>query len=114
MKILSIVTLDRTNGHPHDDPTIPERMGRLVEEMRAKGALVDTGGRDTDMLELSVARKNGKITVTDGPFAEAKEVVGGFALLDVKDRADAIAWTNRFLDVLGSGTCYLHEVSPTP
>jgi hypothetical protein len=82
--------------------------------MRAKGALIDTGGRDNEMLELSVARKNGRTTVTDGPFAESKEVVGGFALLDVKDRADAIAWTNRFLEVLGEGTCYLHEVSPTP
>jgi hypothetical protein len=82
--------------------------------MRAKGALVDTGGRDADMLELSIVRKNGKTTVTDGPFAESKEVVGGFALLEVKDRDDAIAWTNRFLDVLGSGKCYLHEVSSTP
>jgi hypothetical protein len=114
MKILSIVTIDRASGHPHDDPTIPERMGRLIEEMRAKGALVDTGGRNTDMLELSIARNNGKTTVTDGPFAESKELVAGFALLEVKDRDDAIAWTNRFLDVLGSGTCYLHEVSPTP
>ena len=114
MKILSILTIDRTNGQPHDDPAMPERMGRLIEEMRAKGALVDTGGRDTDMLELSIARKNGKTTVTDGPFAESKEVVGGFAVLEVNDRDDAIAWTNRFLDVLGSGKCYLHEVSPTP
>lgn len=114
MKILSIVTLDRTNGHPHSDPELPQRMYELIEEMRGKGALVDTGGRDTDMLELSIARKNGHTTVTDGPFAESKEVVGGFAVLEVKDRADAIAWTNRFLDVLGEGTCYLHEVSPTP
>ncbi|HYL28120.1 MAG TPA: YciI family protein [Candidatus Nitrosotalea sp.] len=114
MKLLSIVTLDRTGGHPHDDPSIPERMGQLIAEMRAKGALVDTGGRDDEMLELSVARKNGRTTVTDGPFAESKEVVGGFALLDVKDRADAIAWTNRFLEILGDAKCYLHEVSPTP
>jgi hypothetical protein len=114
MKILSIATLDRAVGHPHEDPSIPERMAQLMAEMRAKGALIDTGGRDNEMLELSVARKNGRTTVTDGPFAESKEVVGGFALLDVKDRADAIAWTNRFLEVLGEGTCYLHEVSPTP
>lgn len=114
MKILSIVTADTVNGPPQCDPTIPERMDRLVQEMRAKGALVDTGGRSPDMLELSIVRKNGKTTITDGPFAESKEVVGGFALLEVKDRDDAIAWTNRFLDVLGSGTCYLHEVSTTP
>jgi hypothetical protein len=114
VKILSIVTIDPSNGHPHDDPSVPERMGNLIAEMRAKGALVDTGGRDTSMLELSVTRKNGRTNVTDGPFAESKEVVGGFAVFEVKDRAEAVAWTNRFLEILGEGTCHLHEVSPTP
>lgn len=115
MKLISILTLDRADAHPHASPETMERMGRLIEEMRAEGALIDTGGRRTDMMELSVTRKNGHTAVTDGPFAESKEVVGGFALFDAKDRADAVAWTKRFLDVLGSNaTCYLHEVSPTP
>lgn len=113
MKILSVLTIEPADFEPQDDPTMPEQMGRLMEEMRAKGVLLDTGGRGPDMLEFSIERKNGKTTVTDGPFAESKEVVGGFALLEVKDRADAIAWTNRFLD-LGAGKCYLYEVSPTP
>jgi hypothetical protein len=53
------------------------------------------------MLELSVMRNDGRTTVTDGPFAESKEVVGGFA--------------QRFLDVLGSdATCTLHEVTSAP
>lgn len=62
-------------------------------------------------LELRYSRKNGKDTVTDGPFTEAKEVVGGYALFEVKDRDDALAFTRRFLDVAGDGTCELHEVS---
>ena len=114
MKFISILTLDRADAHPHASPETIERMGRLIEEMRAEGALIDTGGRSTEMLELSVTRKNGRTAITDGPFAESKEVVGGFALMDVKDRDDAIGWTKRFLDVLGTGTCHLHEVSPTP
>lgn len=115
MKFISIVTVDPT-AHPHTSPSpeTMERMGKLIAEMRAEGALIDTGGRTPDMLELSVSRKNGSTTVIDGPFAESKEVVGGFALFDAKDRTDAVAWTERFLDVLGDGTCYLHEVSPTP
>jgi hypothetical protein len=92
-----------------------ERMAALIHQMRAQGALIDTGGRTTDMIELSVSRKNGRTSVTDGPFAESKEVVGGYALFDVKDRDAAIAWTNRFLETLGTdATCFLHEVSPTP
>ena len=114
MKVLSIMTLDaERNGPPSTDEM--EAMERLIAEMRSKGVLLDTGGRPGDMFELKVARKNGRSTVTDGPFAEAKEVVGGYALLEVKDRNDAVAWTNRFLDVIGDGvTCYVREVVSPP
>jgi hypothetical protein len=115
MRFISILTLDSTKPPPHSDPELIERMAKLIGEMRAEGALVDTGGRSTDMLELSVARKDGRHTVTDGPFSESKEVVGGFALFEVKDRESAVAWTNRFLETLGAdATCHLHEVAPAP
>jgi hypothetical protein len=114
MKFISIMVID-PEKHPHRSPEAMERMTKLIQEMRAEGALIDTGGRSTDMLELSVSRKDGKTTVTDGPFTEMKEVVGGFALFDVEDRDGAVAWTKRFLDTLGSdATCYLHEVMPSP
>jgi hypothetical protein len=98
MKFISIVTIDPAK-HPHASPETIERMGKLIAEMRAQGALLDTGGREGSMDE----------------FAESKEVVGGFALFEVENRDAALAWTNRFLDVLGGdATCYVHEVSPTP
>jgi hypothetical protein len=114
VKVLSIVTLDRNAPHTHENPDTPARMAALIAEMRAKGVLLDTGGRANEMLEMQITRKDGGLTVTDGPFAETKEVVGGYALLDVKDRDDAIAWTDRFLSLLGTGTCYLHEVVQAP
>lgn len=89
-------------------------MGVLINEMRNARVLIGTGGREPDMLELVVARKDGATAVTDGPFTESKEFVGGYALFEVKDRADAIAWTNRFLDLVGNATCHLHEVGSTP
>lgn len=114
MKVLSIMTLDPERNGPPDRDEI-ERMESLIAEMRAKGVLLDTGGRPGDMLEFKVARNDGRSTVTDGPFAEAKEVVGGYAVLEVKDYDDAIAWTNRFLDVIGDGvTCYVREVMSPP
>jgi len=114
MKVLSIMTLDGDrSGAPEPDEI--ERMERLIAEMRAKGVLLDTGGRPGDMLEFKVARKNGRSTVTDGPFAETKEVVGGYAVLEVDGYDDAIAWTDRFLDVIGDGvTCYVREVVSPP
>lgn len=114
MKFLSVMTIDpAAAGEPPSQEEI-QRMGEFIAEMKSKGVLIDTGGRMPEMLELRVARKNGTTTITDGPFTEAKEVVGGFALFDAKDRDDAVAWTNRFLDLIGNATCHLHEVDCTP
>ncbi|MGA8576858.1 MAG: YciI family protein [Candidatus Cybelea sp.] len=115
MRFISIMTLDRANTHPHESPEMTERMRKLVEEMRADGTLVDTGGRSNELLELRLTRKNGRTSVTDGPFSESKEVVGGYAVLELKDRKAAIAAATRFLETLGhDATCYLHEVYPSP
>ena len=110
MRILSIMTVEPSDVGPPSEAEI-EQMGKLIEEMRTAGVLVDTGGRMPGQFEATVRRKNGRITVSDGPFSEAKEVVGGYALFEVEDREAAIAWTNRFLDLVGDATCHLHEVS---
>jgi hypothetical protein len=114
MKVLSIMTIapSAASGPPTQEQI--ENMGALIAEMRGDGVLIDTGGRMPNMLELTVARNNGRTTITDGPFTEAKEVVGGYALLEVKDRDDAIALTNRFLALVGNATCHLHEVESSP
>ena len=84
MRFISILTFDPAKTNPHDLPEMMERMSKLVETMRREGTLVDTGGRDSDMIEFKVTRTNGRTAVTDGPFAEAKEVVGGYAVLEAK------------------------------
>lgn len=115
MRFLSILTLNRDDVHPHDSPEPTERMRKLIEEMRADGTLVDTGGRSNEQMELALKRQHGRTIVTDGPFAESKEVVGGYAVLELKDREAAIAAATRFLETLGfDATCYLHEVYPPP
>lgn len=113
MKILSI--LIHSQG-PVRDPGRQdfESMARLVHEMKSKGILLDTGGVMDNSLELRYTRSNGKDTVTDGPFTETKEVVGGYALMEVRDREEALEWTRRFLDLVGDATCQLHEVTPPP
>jgi hypothetical protein len=113
MRVLSVFTIDPSDLKPPSEETM-QRMGALIAEMRGKNVLIDTGGRSPDMLEISVSRKGGQSTITDGPFTESKELVGGFALFEVADRREAIDWTKRFLDIVGNATCYLHEVSATP
>jgi hypothetical protein len=111
VRIISIYTMDPKKSGKEPSQEQFEKMGALIAEFQSKGILIDTGGHSPDMLELRVTRNTGSTTVTDGPFTESKEVVGGYALMEVKDRDEAIALTKRFLDVAGDGTCTIHEVS---
>ena len=81
-----------------------ERMGQLIGEMAAKGVLVMTDGlQPTSKGAARVRRQGSKITVVDGPFTEAKEVVAGYAIMEVADWDEAIELTKRFLECAGEG-----------
>jgi hypothetical protein len=110
MRVLSIWSVDPSTKQP-PTPEQMQQMGELIADLKSQGVLIDTGGAMDGAMELRYSRKNGKDTVTDGPFAEAKEVVGGFALFEVANRDEALTFTRRFLDVAGDGTCELHEVT---
>jgi hypothetical protein len=88
-----------------------EAMGQLIGELMSAGVLLDTGGVSDGGSSLRVRRTGGKVTVTDGPFAESKELVGGFAVFKVNSKDEAIALTSRFLEIAGDGISELHEVS---
>lgn len=85
-------------------------MGQLIGELMSAGVLLDTGGVSDGGTSLRVQRNGGKVTVTDGPFTETKELIGGFAIFKVNSREEAIALTQRFLEIAGDGTSELHEV----
>jgi hypothetical protein len=110
MRILSYTTLN-PNGLTMPSQDEFEKMDAFIKELRERGILVETGGAIGDMMEIHFVRKDGKTTMTDGPFTETKEVVGGYAVMDVADKAQAIELTNRFLDLIGDGTVHVHEVS---
>ena len=57
---------------------------------------------------------DGKVAVTDGPFAEAKEVIGGYAVLEAKSKEEVVRLTKRFLDVAGQGTCEIYALYEMP
>ena len=113
MRILSIVT------RPESAPRIPtqeeiERTVALFSELAKGGALVDAGGTWPGLLEMQITRRAGDYSIVDGPFSEAKEVVGGYVLIEVPDREAAIALTRRILDVSGDGTFDLHQIVEGP
>jgi hypothetical protein len=74
-------------------------VGRLTEEMTSKGILVETGGLMPSSTGARLRLSGGKVTVTDGPFAEAKELIGGYAIVQVNSREEAIQLGKRFLQI---------------
>ena len=93
-------------------PTVEEMttMGKLVEEGMKAGWLLATEGCLPTALGARVRRSSGKLTVTDGPFTEAKEVVGGVAILQANSKEDAIELARQFLRVAGDGECELRQI----
>jgi hypothetical protein len=111
MRVISIFTLDPSKAGPPSPEAICN-MNELITEMTAAGVLVDTGGvAPTGNCWRVKGDGRGPIAVTDGPFAEAKEVLGGYAVLDVKDRAHLLEVTRRFLECAGGGTCTIHQLA---
>ena len=85
-------------------------MGRLIEEGMKAGWLVSTEGCLPSALGARVRRSSGKVSVTDGPFTESKEVVGGFAILKANSKEEAIRLAKDFLSVVGEGECELRQI----
>jgi hypothetical protein len=85
-------------------------MGKLIEEGMKAGWLLATEGCLPSNLGARVRKSSGKITVTDGPFTEATEVVGGFAIFKVNSKEEAIELARKFLKLVGDGECELRQI----
>lgn len=93
---------------------LPE-MATLMGQLKQQGVLVFSEGLRTSHSGARVTVKDGRSSVMDGPFTETKEVIAGFAVVDVPTRADAVARAERFLTIAGGGTSDVLEVwSPPP
>jgi hypothetical protein len=80
----------------------------LVEEMTRKGVLLAAGGLDPE--GTRVTSSGGKITVTDGPFAEAKETILSFALVEARSKEEALELAKRFWQIVGNGEGAIRQV----
>ncbi len=100
MKFLSMIRIQENTGQRPSERLMTE-MGNLMEEMTRTGALVSTAGLRPTAEGVRVRSNRGRMSITEGPFTETKEVIGGFAIIEAKDKAEAIALTRRFLEVHG-------------
>ena len=108
MKFLSIYKHAETGVPPSQQEMT--KMGRLVEEGMKAGWLLATEGCLPSALGARVRNTSGNLTVIDGPFTEAKELVGGFAILRAKSKEEAIQLAKDFLKVVGEGECELRQL----
>lgn len=111
MRILGLLKADKESeaGAP-PSPELMARMGDFMEEVTKAGVLLATDGLQPSSKGARVRLHEGKVTVTDGPFTESKELVASYALFQVKSMEEAVEWTTRFLKVLGEGECELRPV----
>ncbi|MET9440073.1 YciI family protein [Streptomyces sp. NPDC006610] len=110
-RFLMLIELDENSIAPGvPSPEVHRRMGELLEEMTRAGVLLDTAGLQPSAQGTRVRTEGGRITVVDGPFTETKEVVGGYAFLQCKDKAEAVEWSRRFLAAHGEELTFQLEV----
>lgn len=99
MKFLTFIRSSESYRESPPPNALMEAMGKFVEKSLEDGTLVDTGGLLPSKDGSRVRLARGKITVTDGPFSESKEIIGGWAILDVPSKADAIRIATEFMEL---------------
>ena len=100
MRFMMLVKADKDyeRGAP-PPPALMAAIGSLGAEMARAGKLLEQGGLAPTSMGALLTLENGAIRVTDGPFAESKEVIGGYAIMQADSRAEAIELGRRFLQV---------------
>jgi hypothetical protein len=102
MQFLMLITIANTADYEAGKPVgsgLDAAMGELMGEWTQKGAFVSAAGLKPTSQGARVRLTRGGTRVTDGPFTEAKEVVGGFFILEAKDKADAVEMTRQFVEI---------------
>jgi hypothetical protein len=113
MRFISIFTHEPVNRAPTEAEMAA--MGKLIEDAMKEGWLLSTEGVSFKSQGVRVHKSvQGKISVTDGPFTETKEVIGGYALLKASSMEEIVKHTKRFLEVAGQGTCEIYPLFEMP
>jgi hypothetical protein len=101
LRFLSMHQMDeRSESDAPPDPQLMAKMGALIDEMTKAGVLQATGGLASTKNGARIRFPAGKHTVLDGPFAESKELVAGYAIVELPSKAAAVEFAVRFGDVV--------------
>lgn len=99
MKYLCFIRHSENYREAGPPAALMDAMGKFVEKSMKEGTLVDTGGLLPSKDGARIRLAKGKLTITDGPFTEAKEVIGGWAILQADTRAEALRVATEFMEL---------------
>ena len=99
MRFLSYIESDPAQPWGPPPPALFEAVGAFGAEAGAAGVVVDQGGLAPNESSPHVRVSGGKLTINDGPFAEAKEVIGGYGIYEVRSLEEAVEWSRRFMQI---------------
>ena len=102
MQFLMLIKVANNADYEAGKPPPPEleaAMGELMGEWSKSGAMVSAAGLRPSSRGARLRLAPGRVAVSDGPFTEAKEIIGGFFILEVEDKATAVAMTERFVEL---------------
>ncbi len=100
-------------GAPDAPPPTPEKfqkLGAFTAKHLASGAVVMTGGLVRPSKGIQMRCEDGKVSITDGPFTETKELIDGFALVKVESKEEALALATEFMQIAGDGAAEVLQV----
>ena len=113
MRFISVNTLNPKNRLPTEAEMAS--MHKFIDEGMKAGWLLEIEGVTFGTTGVRVHKAaSGGVTVTDGPFAETKEVLGGYALLNAASKEEAVEHMRRFLDQVGQGTWETYQLYEMP
>jgi hypothetical protein len=100
MRFISMLRIQENAGRGPSEQLMND-MGKLIDELTLNGQLLSTAGLRPTSEGVRIRLRGGKLSTVDGPFTETKEVIGGYAILEAKSKAEAVELTKRFLTTHG-------------
>ena len=97
MRFMYIVTSSQPMRGP--TPALAEAMGKLADREIKAGRMIDSGGLMPVSMGAQVRITDGKLSVVDGPFVETKEMIGGYAIFELRDMEEAVAAAKEFMQL---------------
>lgn len=117
MRFMTMIKMDESTYTSQTPAGVYEAMGAFEHEGRVNGTLVELGGLLPSAAGAIVSLADGRIKAVDGPFAEAKELVGGYAVIEVRSREEAVELGRRLMQIHldnwpgWEGSCEIRQIA---